>query len=78
MLLNINEEITNILLMDFGILTAVNASRMKELQDKKGNLLAHEVTTQRLKRRILWLKEGDANTNFFHAYASARRNSNAI
>ena len=45
MLLDINDEITNILLIDFGLLTADNANKMKELQDKKGNLLAHEVTT---------------------------------
>ena len=45
MLLDINEEITNILLMDSGILTVVIASRLKDLQEKKGNLLAHEVTT---------------------------------
>ena len=42
LLMDINEEIINILLMDSGILIVVNASRMKEIQDKKGNLLAHE------------------------------------
>ena len=78
MLLDINEEITNIILMDSGILTVVNASRHKYLQDKKRNLMAHEVTTQRLKSKFLWLKEGDANTKLFHAYASAKKNSNAI
>ena len=28
---------------------------------KKGKYLAHEVTTQRLKNRVLWMNEGDAN-----------------
>ena len=78
MLLDLNEEITHILLKDSGILSAVDASRLKELHDKKGNILAHEVTTQRLKSIVLWLREGDANTKLFHAYALARRNSNAI
>ena len=51
---------------------------MKDLQVRKGKYWAHEVTTQRLKSRVLWINEGDANTKFFHAYASARRNSKAI
>ena len=32
----------------------------------------------RLKSRVLWINEGDANTKFFHTYASTRRNSKAI
>ena len=63
---------------DSGILSAADASRLKDLHDKKGIFLAHEVTTQRLKSIVLWLREGDANTKLFHAYALARRNSNAI
>ena len=44
----------------------------------KGKYWAHEITTQRLKSRALWLNEGDANTRFFHSFASARRNTNTI
>ena len=28
--------------------------------------------------RIQWIMEGDANSKFFHSYASARRNTNTI
>ncbi|XP_057447160.1 uncharacterized protein LOC130738983 [Lotus japonicus] len=32
----------------------------------------------RQKSRIMWVKDGDANTKFFHAMVNARRRSNAI
>ena len=36
------------------------------------------MNTWKLKSRIDSLNEGDANTKFFHSYASARRNSKSI
>ena len=78
LILDINDEISNILLMDSGLLTAAYVDKLKGLQDRKGKFWAHEVTTTRLKSQELWINEGDANTKFFHSYASARRNSKAI
>ena len=34
--------------------------------------------TWRLKSRALWIEQGDANTKFFHSFASARLNNNTI
>ena len=75
-ILDINEGISNILLEDSGLLSASNADKLKILQARKGKYWAHEITTQRLKSRVQWIKEGDANTSFFHSYASSRRNTN--
>ena len=51
-ILEINEEISNILLEDSGLMTATNADKLKCLQVRKGNYWAHEVTTQKLKSRV--------------------------
>jgi len=32
----------------------------------------------RLKRHVIWIKEGDQNTNFFHNYAKHMKNINSI
>ena len=32
----------------------------------------------RLKRHVIWIKEGDKNTNFFHNYAKHMKNINSI
>ena len=42
------------------------------------DILAHEVLTWRLKRRVLWIEQGDANTKLFHNFASPKHNNNNI
>ena len=76
--MEINEGISEILLEYFGIISASNAEKMKILQERKGKYWAHEITTQRLKSKVQWIKEGDANTRFFPSFASSRRTTNAI
>ena len=61
LILDINAEISAILIMEFGMLSTTNADRLRVLNVKKYNYLAHEVTTHILKSRVLWIKEGDAN-----------------
>ena len=53
-------------------------SRLNDLRAEIKKILLHEVNSARLQSRILWAKQGDANTKFFHVVASARKNQNAI
>ena len=66
------------LLFELGILTDCEAAQLSHLKCRKENLLAHQVLTWKLKSRANWINEGDSNTNLFHCYASARRNSKYI
>ena len=78
LLLDINTEISALLQLDFGLLSATDTDKLRALKSKKENLIIHEVITLRLKSRALWISEGDANTKNFHAFASARRNTKTI
>jgi hypothetical protein len=48
------------------------------LEENKSTWLKNEEIDWKHKSRVLWLKEGDNNTKFFHHYANQRRNINSI
>ena len=50
----------------------------KQLKLKCLGLASLEWTIARTRLRLVWLKEGDANTSFFHINASCRRKKNCI
>jgi hypothetical protein len=41
-------------------------------------LVSLERTIDRLRSRLLWMKEGDANTEYFHQHARYRKKKNFI
>jgi hypothetical protein len=47
------------------------------IRDLENSTLQEEISWQQ-KSRVLWLKEGDKCTNFFHRIANSNRRSNAI
>ncbi|XP_074363628.1 uncharacterized protein LOC141704240 [Apium graveolens] len=49
-----------------------------EERDKLNELLLHEEMYWKQRAKIFWLKDGDANTKFFHAQATKRKKLNHI
>lgn len=48
------------------------------LEGQLSSLLQQEMTFWKQRAKMFWLKDGDANTNFFHQSASDRKRSNMI
>lgn len=47
-------------------------------RDKLNTLLMQEEIYRKQRAKIFWLTKGDPNSKFFHAYASAREQSNFV
>ena len=52
--------------------------RLNSLKADLQKLLDHELYSARIQSRVTLALNGDANTKYFHAVASARKNHNAI
>ena len=61
-------------------LMSMNADRqdIRNVTDKMNELIYQEEMMWLQRSRITWLKEGDANTKFFQAFANGRRAKNFI
>jgi hypothetical protein len=53
-------------------------TQIKLLEEERDKLLLAEEEKWCLRSRAIWIKSGDKNTKFFHAFASHRRNKNHI
>lgn len=52
--------------------------RVEDMQKNLANLLLQEDTYWRQRAKVYWLADGDTNSKFFHASASARKRRNTI
>ena len=75
----LEEEISSLLLSSHSaILNDEQNHRLISLKADLQKLLDHELYSARLQSRVAWASNGDANTKYFHAMPSARKNHNAI
>ena len=56
----------------------VSIRQLKELKATLSHRLDQEATYWRQRLKFFWLIDGDSNTRFFHASASARKKKNEI
>lgn len=47
-------------------------------RDKLNEILLHQDLYWKQRAKLFWMKEGDENTKFFHAHASARKKNNRV
>jgi hypothetical protein len=64
--------------IDFGFSSNTSREVLKTLEEKRWKLLADKEATWRLKRKEIWLENGDENTKLFHAYAKRKKAANTI
>ena len=62
---------------EFGLFDAEACERVV-VRSEVENLLSLEEISWRQKSRMLWIKEGDDNTKFFHKVANSRRRFNHL
>lgn len=58
--------------------TPIEVQQEQVLREKLWETIKHEEIYWKQRSRLLWLREGDENTKFFHATVNGRKNRNFI
>lgn len=61
-----------------GSTLVASVNELKDKRNKLSSLLAQEETFWKQHAKVYWLRDGDTNTKFLHAMASARKRRNCI